>query len=66
MGGSLMIDAIVDIDRMSLDKNEIPTKLRPIRVTPLRKNTDREDLIYYRPMLITNHIMEIIERMISD
>ena len=40
--------------------------LRPGWVTPVWKKSDREDPSDYRPISITNHILKVIERVISE
>ena len=47
-----------------MDISYIPEKLRGVWVTPIWKNTDREDPADYRPISITNHILKVIERVI--
>ena len=66
MGGRLIIEAIVDIGRISIEDSVIPGILRPVWVTPVWKKTNREDPSDYRPISITNHILKVIERVISE
>ena len=46
--------------------SQIPEDLRPVWVTPVWKKTNREDPSDYRPISITNHILKVIERVISE
>ena len=64
-GGNFVLDAIEDLAKCSLKLAYIPQKLRPVWVTPIWKKTDRELASEYRPISITNHILKIIEWLIS-
>lgn len=63
-GGSLVVSALTDIARQSLDINEIPHILKLGWVTPIWKGSDLTLGSDYRRISLTCHLGKILEQMI--
>ena len=63
-GGDIILEAVVDLARSTLEEGWVPDPLKGTWITPIWKGSDREDPSDYRPISITNHNLEVIERII--
>ena len=52
------------IFRTSLDNGEIPELLKMAFVTPVHKGGSRAQLVQYRPISLTSHVIKILERVL--
>ena len=52
------------IFRTSLDNGEIPELLKMAFVTPVHKGGSRAQLMQYRPISLTSHVIKILERVL--
>ena len=65
-GGSIIIEAINDIMRDSIESGEIPECLKVGWITPIWKGDDMGDPLNYRPISLTSHVSKIMERVIRQ
>ena len=63
-GGELILEAISDIVRTSVDQKKIPNILKLAWISPIWKGGSKEDPKDYRPISLTSHIGKLVERII--
>ena len=61
-GGNIIIEAINDITRDSIDSGSIPDFLKKGWITPLWKGGDMGDPANYRPISLMTHLSKIMKR----
>ena len=65
-GGNLVVTALTDIARQSLESNQIPQILKLGWVTPIWKGSDLSLASDYRPISLTCHLGKIVERLVRQ
>ena len=65
-GGDMVVSAVVDIARQSLQDKEIPPLLKQGWVTPIWKGSDLSLPSDYRPISLTCHLGKILERLVRS
>ena len=58
--GLFVLEAITEIARMSLMEGVIPLTLKPVWVTPIWKESDKEEATNYWPISITDHLLKVV------
>ena len=62
----MVVSAVVDIARQSLQENEIPPLLKQGWVTPIWKGSDLSLPSDYSPISLTCHLGKILERLVRS
>ena len=65
-GGQILVDAIVDIARTSIEEGDLPEILKLGWITPIWKKNVLDDPSDYRPISLTSHIGKLIEKLVRQ
>ena len=65
-GGDMVVVALTDIARQSLEQNQIPRILKLGWVTPIWKGSDLSLPKDYRPISLTCHLGKVLERLVRQ
>ena len=63
-GGPVVLRAIEDITRLSVDQGLFPDPLKDTWISPNHKGDSRLDPANYRPLALTGHLAKIMERVV--